>query len=230
MTKFKSLCLTIRTFIALIFLGMATGLAAQQTVTISGTVTDTSGEPLAGVTVLFKGSSIGTATDIDGRFSIKLPSPVVGKILNVSYIGYEPLSVPLTSDDNLSIVLKEDSRNLDEVVVVGYGTQKKINLTGSVSSLSSEDLASRPVTSTSAIIAGLVPGVSVIQNSGRPGAGANVKMRGTGTFSSAGNSPLVLIDGLSGNLDDVGFYLRKPCRQRCHTYRDQEGRRGQIFY
>lgn len=203
MTKFKSLCLTIRTFIALIFLGMATGLAAQQTVTISGTVTDTSGEPLAGVTVLFKGSSIGTATDIDGRFSIKLPPPAVGKILNISYIGYEPLSVPLTSDDNLSIVLKEDSRNLDEVVVVGYGTQKKINLTGSVSSLSSEDLASRPVTSTSAIIAGLVPGVSVIQNSGRPGAGANVKMRGTGTFSSAGNSPLVLIDGLSGNLDDV---------------------------
>lgn len=123
--------------------------------------------------------------------------------MNFNYIGYEPCSVTLKSASPLSVVMAEDSRSLEEVVVVGYGTQKKVNLTGSVASLSAEDLASRPVTSTSAIIAGLVPGVSVIQNSGRPGAGASVKMRGTGTFSSAGNAPLVLIDGLSGNLDDV---------------------------
>lgn len=203
MTQCKSLCLTIRTLIVLIFLGTASILAAQTNVSVSGTVTDTSGEPLAGVTVLVKGSSIGSATDIDGQFTVKLPPPVVGKMLNISYIGYVPKSVVLKSDAPLTIVLEEDSKNLEEVVVVGYGTQKKVNLTGSVSSLSAEDLASRPVTNTSSIIAGLVPGVSVIQNSGRPGAGANVKMRGTGTFSSAGNSPLVLIDGLSGNLDDV---------------------------
>lgn len=203
MTQCKSLCLTIRTLIVLIFLGTASILAAQSNVTVSGTVTDTSGEPLAGVTVLVKGSSIGSATDIDGHFTVKLPSPIAGKILNISYIGYVSQSVTLKSDALLTIVLEENSKNLEEVVVVGYGTQKKVNLTGSVSSLNAEDLASRPVTNTSSIIAGLVPGVSVIQNSGRPGAGANVKMRGTGTFSSAGNSPLVLIDGLSGNLDDI---------------------------
>ena len=203
MTQCKSLCLTIRALVVLIFMGMASILAAQSNVTVSGTVTDASGEPLAGVTVLVKGSSIGSATDIDGQFTVKLPTPIAGKVLNISYIGYVPQSVTLKSDAPLTIVLEEDSKNLDEVVVVGYGTQKKVNLTGSVSSLSAEDLASRPVTNTSSIIAGLVPGVSVIQNSGRPGAGASVKMRGTGTFSSAGNSPLVLIDGLSGNLDDV---------------------------
>lgn len=203
MTQCKSLCLTIRALFVLIFLGTASVMAAQSNVTVSGTVTDASGEPLAGVTVLVKGSSIGSATDIDGQFAVKLPAPVAGKVLNISYIGYVPQSVILKSDAPLAIILEEDSKNLEEVVVVGYGTQKKVNLTGSVSSLSAEDLASRPVTNTSSIIAGLVPGVSVIQNSGRPGAGANVKMRGTGTFSSAGNSPLVLIDGLSGNLDDV---------------------------
>lgn len=203
MTQCKSLCLTIRVLFVLIFLGTASVMAAQSNVTVSGTVTDASGEPLAGVTVLVKGSSIGSATDIDGQFAVKLPAPIAGKVLNISYIGYVPQSVTLKSDAPLAIILEEDSKNLEEVVVVGYGTQKKVNLTGSVSSLSAEDLASRPVTNTSSIIAGLVPGVSVIQNSGRPGAGANVKMRGTGTFSSAGNSPLVLIDGLSGNLDDV---------------------------
>lgn len=203
MTQCKSLCLTIRVLFVLIFLGTASVMAAQSNVTVSGTVTDASGEPLAGVTVLVKGSSIGSATDIDGQFAVKLPAPIAGKVLNISYIGYVAQSVTLKSDAPLAIILEEDSKNLEEVVVVGYGTQKKVNLTGSVSSLSAEDLASRPVTNTSSIIAGLVPGVSVIQNSGRPGAGANVKMRGTGTFSSAGNSPLVLIDGLSGNLDDV---------------------------
>lgn len=203
MTQCKSLCLTIRVLFVLIFLGTASVMAAQSNVTVSGTVTDASGEPLAGVTVLVKGLSIGSATDIDGQFAVKLPAPIAGKVLNISYIGYVAQSVTLKSDAPLAIILEEDSKNLEEVVVVGYGTQKKVNLTGSVSSLSAEDLASRPVTNTSSIIAGLVPGVSVIQNSGRPGAGANVKMRGTGTFSSAGNSPLVLIDGLSGNLDDV---------------------------
>ena len=203
MNQCKSLCLTIRALIAIIFLGTASVLAAQSHVSVTGTVSDVNGDPLAGVTVLVKGTSEGTATDIDGAFTIKVASPAVGKVLNFSYIGYEPQSLTLKSDAPVSVVLKEDVRNLDEVVVVGYGTQKKVNLTGSVASLSAEDLASRPVTNTSSIIAGLVPGVSVIQNSGRPGAGANVKMRGTGTFSSAGNSPLVLIDGLSGNLDDV---------------------------
>ena len=92
---------------------------------------------------------------------------------------------------------------MEEVVVVGYGTQKKVNLTGAVSAVSAEDLASKPVMSTAQALAGLAPGLSVLQTSGRPGQGATVKIRGTGTFSKAGTDPLVLIDGLSGNIDDV---------------------------
>ena len=118
-------------------------------------------------------------------------------------MGYASQEVPAVSGRLMRIVLKEDTEVLDEVVVVGYGTQKKVNLTGAVSAVTSDDLMNKPVMSTAQAIAGLAPGLSVVQNSGRPGTGANVKIRGTGTFSSAGTDPLVLIDGLSGNLDDV---------------------------
>lgn len=193
----------IRFLMTLIIVGIANTLAAQTTIPITGNVTDKNGEPLIGVTVLLKGSTIGTTTDIDGNFMLSLPSSDKKQMLVFSYVGYETQTHPAQSGSLMKIVMDMDSKNLEEVVVVGYGSQKKVNLTGSVASLSAEDLASRPVTSTSAVIAGLVPGVSVIKSSGRPGTGASVKMRGTGTFSSAGNSPLVLIDGLSGNLDDV---------------------------
>lgn len=203
MIKCKSLSLTIRALIMLIFLSIGAIAQAQSTVSISGTVTDTQGEPITGVTVMVKGTSIGAATDLEGNFSLPVPAPIAGKTISFSSFGYESKNVTLNTATRLDITLKDDLQNLDEVVVVGYGTQKKVNLSGSVSSVSADELASRPVTSTSAIIAGLVPGVSVIKNSGRPGTGASVKMRGTGTFSSAGNSPLVLIDGLDGSLDDV---------------------------
>ena len=99
--------------------------------------------------------------------------------------------------------MEEDTKRLEEVVVVGYGTQKKVNLTGSVSSITADELANKPVMSTAQALAGLAPGLSVLQTSGRPGTGATVKIRGTGTFSNAGTDPLVLIDGLSGSIDDV---------------------------
>ena len=203
MRKRKSSFQAIRVVIALMFLCATSIMSAQQSVSVNGTVTDPSGDPLVGVTVMLDESSTGTSTDIDGNFSLPVAMPTDGRKLTFSYIGYEPVNVPVKSGSPMAIVMKEDSKTLDEVVVVGYGTQKKVNLSGSVSSLNANDIASRPVTSTSAIIAGLVPGVSVVSNSGRPGAGASVKMRGTGTFSSAGNSPLVLIDGLAGNLDDI---------------------------
>lgn len=111
-------------------------------------------------------------------------------------MGYASQEVPAVSGRLMRIVLKEDTEVLDEVVVVGYGTQKKVNLTGAVSAVTSDDLMNKPVMSTAQAIAGLAPGLSVVQNSGRPGTGANVKIRGTGTFSSAGTDPLVLIDGL----------------------------------
>lgn len=176
------------------------GLATAQIKDVKGTITDSSGEPLIGVSIMEKGTSNGTVSDIDGNFTI---STNKSNTLVISYLGYTSQEVNATSGKPLQILLKENTELLDEVVVVGYGTQKKVNLTGSVSSVSAKELANKPVTSTAQALAGLAPGLSVLQNSGRPGAGASVKIRGTGTFSSAGNSPLVLIDGLSGSLDDV---------------------------
>ncbi len=175
-------------------------VAAQTLRDIVGTVTDSSGEPLIGVSVLVKESSAGTITGMDGKFILKA---VTGNTLRVSYVGYTTQEVRITSAPSVHIVLKEDMMKLEEVIVVGYGTQKKVNLTGSVSTLTADELANKPVTSTAQALAGLTSGLSVLQTSGRPGAGANVKIRGTGTFSSAGTDPLVLIDGLSGSMDDV---------------------------
>lgn len=204
MKIFKSPKTAIRVLIALIFASVSFAASAQSVVDLRGNVTDETGEPLPGVSLLIKGTSIGVVTDIDGNFSIKVPAPIAGKELSVAYIGYAPQTLTLKSDQPLNIVMKEDSQNLNEVVVVGYGTQKKVNLTGSVSSISESQLADLPLTSTSQAIAGLVTGASVISNSGRPGAGASIKIRGTGTFSSAGNSPLILIDGLAaGSIDDI---------------------------
>ena len=177
-------------------------LPAQNLREIVGTVSDSSGEPLIGVSVLVKESSAGATTDIDGKFRV---NAAAGQTLKVSYVGYTTQEIKVSSQSVINIVLKEDLMKLEEVVVVGYGTQKKVNLTGAVSSVTAEELANKPVTSTAQALAGLAPGLSVLQNSGRPGASANVKIRGTGTFSSAGTDPLVLIDGLSGSIDDVNL-------------------------
>lgn len=190
---------SIRIFMILMLWCYSSNITAQ-TREISGSVTDSAGEPLIGVSIVVKGTTIGTTTDLDGRFSL---STSMGSTLQVSYVGYTSQEVKVTSTSLLRIVMKEDMAQLEEVVVVGYGTQKKVNLTGSVASVTAEDLVNKPVMSTAQAIAGLAPGLSVITNSGRPGSGASVRIRGTGTFSSAGNSPLVLIDGLSGSMDDV---------------------------
>lgn len=149
---------------------------------------------------MVKGTSNGTVTDLDGKFSL---SAEMGNMLQISYVGYISQEVKVESDKLLRIIMEEDTKKLEEVVVIGYGTQKKVNLTGAVAAVSAEDLASKPVMSTAQALAGLAPGLSVLQTSGRPGQGATVKIRGTGTFSKAGTDPLVLIDGLSGNIDDV---------------------------
>ena len=167
---------------------------------VTGKVTDASGEPIPGVSVLVKGTTNGTITDLDGNYSLSVPT---GSSLAVSCIGFVTQDVLVGDRSIINVTLEEDALHLEETVVIGYGVQKKVNLTGSVSSVSSEELQSKPVMNTSLAIAGLVPGLSVIQNSGRPGSGASVKIRGTGTFSSAGTNPLVLINGFSGSMDDV---------------------------
>ena len=176
------------------------GVQAQEPNVVKGTVTDTNGTPLIGVSILVKGTTNGVVSDLNGSFSV---SARTGETLSFSYVGYITQEILLGKETLLKIVMQEDTKSLEEVVVVGYGTQKKVNLTGAVSSITAEELANKPVMSTAQALAGLAPGLSVVSNSGRPGAGATVKIRGTGTFSSAGTDPLVLIDGLSGSLDDV---------------------------
>lgn len=190
---------SIRIFAILLMCSICLNVSAQKQGETTGMVTDSSGQPLIGVSILVKGTATGTTTDFDGKFTL---NAVTGKILQVSYVGYVTQEVK-AAPSFMHITLQEDFAKLEEVVVVGYGTQKKVNLTGSVSSVTAEELANKPVTSTAQALAGLAPGLSVLTNSGRPGAGATVRIRGTGTFSSAGNDPLVLIDGLSGSIDDV---------------------------
>jgi len=169
---------------------------------ISGTITDEKGIAMIGVSVLVKGTQNGTITDVNGKFMLdNVNSP---STLTVSYIGYLSKSIAIGGKTKIDIILAEDTKALDEVVVVGYGTQKKINLTGSVGTVSAKDLENRPITQASQALAGLASGVTVSQGSGRPGAdGSDIKIRGLGTFSGAGTSPLVLIDGLAGDINDV---------------------------
>lgn len=186
-------------FLMMVIVSFYTSISIAQT-QVKGNIKDVSGEPLIGVSIKEKGTSNGTVSDLDGNFAITTSK---SNFLQVSYIGYISQEIKAENGKTLQIVLQENSEILEDVVVVGYGTQKKVNLTGSVSAVTAKELANKPVTSTAQALAGLAPGLSVLQNSGRPGAGASVKIRGTGTFSSAGIAPLVLIDGLSGNLDDV---------------------------
>ena len=153
-----------------------TALANQQKKTITGTVVDPNGEAVIGANVVVKGTTNGTITDMDGKFSLEVPE---GAMLLVSYIGYGDYETKVDNQSNLSITLKEDSQALDELVVVGYGVQKKVNLTGSVSSVKGEELSQRPVANATQSLQGLVPGLVVSNsNSGRPGATSSLTLRG----------------------------------------------------
>ncbi|WP_207534824.1 TonB-dependent receptor [Desertivirga arenae] len=170
--------------------------------TVSGTVTDEKGQTLPGVSVRVKGASTGVTSDINGRFSISVPDE--NAVLVFSYIGFTSTELPVNGQKNLSVVLKPSSTSLNEVVVVGYGTQKKANLTGAVASVSGEELVKRPVTNPAAMLQGTMSGVQITQGTGEPGnENVSIRIRGTGTFSGAGADPLVLIDGVQGNFSDL---------------------------
>lgn len=166
---------------------------------VSGTVEDAMG-PIAGANVIEKGTTNGTITDMNGSFNLDV-SP--NAVLVVTFIGYTEQQVSVGNQTSFTIKLKEDTQALDEVVVVGYGTQKKVNLTGSVSSVNFEEQAlSRPITNVSNALAGLSAGVQVMQSSGNPGSdGSTIRIRGVGTLNNA--DPLVLIDGMEGSMDLV---------------------------
>ena len=169
----------------------------QQKQTVKGTVKDANGEPIIGASVKVKGSTGGTVTDIDGNFTLDVPA---GAELEVSSIGY--LKQIVKAKANVAIVLKDDSQTLDELVVVGYGVQKKENLTGAVASMNAEKLATRPVSSLSSALAGEMAGVTAVQTSGAPGGqNASITVRGKNSVNAA--SPLVIVDGVPGSMNVI---------------------------
>ena len=178
----------------------AVTIMQQQNLKVSGVVTDEAGEPLIGVSVLVKGTTLGNITDLNGRFSLDVPER---SILEISYIGYKTQSIKAQREP-MNIVLKEDAQKLDEVVVVGFGTQKKVNLTGSVSAVTGDDISKRPVANAAILLQGQIPGLRVNQGLGQPGGeGTSFRIRGQGTFSSAGSDPLILINGVPGSMTNL---------------------------
>jgi len=167
---------------------------------IQGVVKDSSGTTLPGVNISLKGTKIGTATDANGKYKLTVPSGT-GQLV-FSYIGYLSTEVAIASRTNIDVVLKEESHALNEVVVIGYGTVKRRDLTGAVASVSGKDIAAVPVPNIAQAMQGKLPGVNITSQDGRPGGNINIRVRG-GTSISQGNQALVLIDGIPGNLNDI---------------------------
>src|SRR5690606_5670590 len=168
---------------------------------ISGTVTDKNGEPIPGVSIVVRGLSIGIATDIDGKYSLNVPENAV---LVFSFIGYQSQSVPVGDRSVLDVVLIEDTAALDEVVVVGYGTQIQREVTGAISTLDASQLEDLPVGQFAQKLHGRISGVQINQASGTPGGGMAIRIRGAASLN-AGNSPLYVVDGfpIVGDINNI---------------------------
>lgn len=170
------------------------GQSVEQSRKISGVVKDVSGEPIIGANVMIKGESAGTITDLDGRFSLDVPS---NAILTFSYIGFITQEVPVSNRKELNVVLKEDTKTLDEVVVIGYGTAKKSDLTGSLTQVSSESFSSQNVTRVDEALQGRASGVQISNTVGAPGGDVRIRIRGANSVLGD-NNPLFVIDGFVG--------------------------------
>lgn len=164
---------------------------SQETKIVTGTVSDLSGEPLIGVSVIVKGTSHGTATDLDGKFTLDAEE---GDILEISYIGFKNVEIPVQFDMPINISLEEDNEMLDETIVIGYGVQKKSSVTGAISSVKAEDLSNRSTTSIEAGLQGKTAGVQIVTTSAAPGAESSIRVRGYSSNSSS--VPLYVVDGL----------------------------------
>ncbi|MDG5800249.1 TonB-dependent receptor [Marinilabiliaceae bacterium ANBcel2] len=167
---------------------------------LTGTVVDDADEPVPGATVTIEGTSVGTITDADGNFSFS--APVDAENIVISFVGMESAHIAIGDETEFYVTLQDAALDLEEVVVVGYGTQQRENLTGSVATVDQDMLENRPMSSISAGLSGLAPGVHVQQGSGMPGAdGGTIRIRGTGTLNNA--SPLVIVDGVESSMDEI---------------------------
>ncbi|WP_348051912.1 TonB-dependent receptor [Mucilaginibacter sp.] len=174
-------------------------VAEKVIVTIAGKVIDEQGQPLPGVNVKLKGASTGTSTDVNGKFTINIPDK--NSALEFSFIGYTTKTVTLNGQSTINVQLAPEPKSLNEVVVVGYGTQKRANLTGAVATVSGVELNKRVATSPTQLLQGQLPGMQVTQASGEAGnEGTALRVRGLGSYGAA-NDPLVIIDGIPGNLN-----------------------------
>lgn len=174
--------------------------AKQAGVTVKGIVADTKNEPLIGVSVAVKGISGGTMTGIDGDYTLSVPAGQ--NVLEFTYLGFVKQEVKIDGKTTINVVMQDDSEILDEVVVVGYGVQKKVNLTGAVSAVGANKLENRATTSLSTSLSGLAPGLNLTQKSGNPGSEeVSMNIRGVGSFSAA--SPMVLVDGAVADMNSV---------------------------
>ncbi|MBQ8673020.1 MAG: TonB-dependent receptor [Bacteroides sp.] len=178
---------------------LAEAVQQQQTVKVTGTVKDATGETVIGANVTVVGTTTGVITDIDGNFSLNVP---VGSTLQISYIGYKDQQVVIKKATTLNIVLEEDSQVLGEVQVVAYGVQKKVSITGAISSMKGDDLLKTPAGSVSNILSGQMTGISSVQYSGEPGAdAADIYVRGIATWENA--SPLIQVDGVERDFSQI---------------------------
>jgi TonB-linked SusC/RagA family outer membrane protein len=199
----KNRTLAVLSLSAVLMVLCSAAWAQQQ---ISGKVLAEDGETLPGVNVLLEGTSTGTATDANGEFKIEVPGP--DAVLVFSFIGYVTERITVANQVSIELRMTPDLQTLGEVVVVGYGTQKRVNMTAAVSTITAEDVTSRQSPNTISLLQGRTPGLQIVQNSAQPGAENNdIRIRGQGTFSTVGNppvlstSPLVLIDGVEGKLE-----------------------------
>lgn len=186
-------------FLLLTLLSFSLTALAQQKVT--GKVKDSSGEPVIGASVVVKGNNtMGTITDFDGNFMLDVPAK---SVLVISYIGYVTQEVPTAGKNSLEIVLKEDTKTLDEVVVIGYGTQRKGDVTSSVATVKADNFVKGAVKDVGQLIQGKVAGLAITNPNGDPTGSTQIRLRGTNTIGGANTAPLVLIDGIPGELGTV---------------------------
>ena len=203
--------LKLRYFIALLlcvtFLGLTTSAYAQKS--ISGKVVDESNEPLIGVTVAIQGTTVGTITDIDGNYAITVPSGQENGTVMFSFIGYGTVTMPVPASGKLNIQMQPEDTQLGEVVAIGYGTKRKGDLTGSISSVSEKDFNGGVVSSPEQLINGKVAGVQIVNGGGSPSGGSTIRVRG-GASLNASNDPLIVLDGVpleTGGISGAGNFL-----------------------
>lgn len=179
-------------------------VAQQSNITVQGTVIDEHGDPVIGANVLIKGvTGVGTITDMDGKFTIGVP--YANATLNISFIGYTPVELPLKGETVVKITLKEDTKTLEEVVVVGFGTQKKQTVTGSMTSVSVKELSQSPSANVSNALAGRLPGLTVTQyGGGEPGKDVgSLTIRGLSTYNGSAQAPIVIVDGVERSFTNL---------------------------